>query len=299
MNLAFSLGSSKPLYNGEEHRMQSAQNMEALQSALVPLVKSGKRVALVPTMGALHAGHMELVNAAKYYADVVVMSIFVNPTQFGPNEDFAKYPGMLEADLKKAGEAGVAIAYTPSVEDIYPEGFLTSVSVGDLGKILCGAFRPGHFDGVATIVSKLLLRTLPHVALFGEKDYQQLCVIRRVVYDLDIPVEIIGVPTVREADGLALSSRNAYLTAKERETAPKLHATLVQAMAKLSVGGSVSDTVAEGKKALTDAGFKVDYLEVREEGSLKHVVEKVKSPSRLLVAAWLGKTRLIDNIAIG
>jgi len=274
-----------------------AHNMEELQKALVPLVKAGKRIALVPTMGALHAGHMALAEAAKHYADVVVMSIFVNPKQFGPTEDFTKYPRMLEADLKKADEAGVTIAYTPPVEDIYPEGFLTSVSVGELGKILCGASRPGHFDGVATVVSKLLLRTLPHVALFGEKDYQQLTVIRRVAYDLDIPVEIIGVPTVRETDGLAMSSRNAYLSPDERKTAPKLHETLVQATAKLSVGASVAATLAESKETLAGIGFKVDYLELCEEDSLRSLME-MKPPARLLIAAWLGKTRLIDNLLI-
>jgi pantoate--beta-alanine ligase len=270
-----------------------ARNKSELSAALNKA--EGKRIALVPTMGALHSGHLALVDAAKQQADAVVMSIFVNPTQFAPNEDFSKYPRMLEADLKKANESGVVIAYTPSVEDMYPEGFLTSVSVGELGKILCGAFRPGHFDGVATVVAKLLLRTVPHVALFGEKDYQQLCVIRRAVSDLDMPVDIVGVPTVREQDGLAISSRNAYLSEKERAIAPKLHMTLVDTAAKLQAGAPVADALAEGKKMLADTGFRVEYLEIRKEDSL-HAIEKLDSPARLLVATWLGKTRLIDNI---
>lgn len=275
-----------------------AENMAALQKALVPLVKQGKRVALVPTMGALHSGHLTLIEAAKHHADIVVATIFVNPKQFGALEDFDKYPRTLEADLKKLDEAGAAIAYTPSMEDIYPAGYMTQVSVGPLGEVLCGAFRPGHFDGVATVVTKLLLRALPHVALFGEKDYQQLCIIRRVVWDLDIPVEIIGVPTVREEDGLAMSSRNAYLSAAERKIAPKLHEVLVQTMAKLSIGAPVDAVLEEGKKLLESYGFKVDYLEFREEDSLAQVSDKTTGAARILAAAWLGKTRLIDNIEV-
>ncbi|NBO19924.1 MAG: pantoate--beta-alanine ligase, partial [Proteobacteria bacterium] len=195
-------------------------DMESLQENLASLALEGQRIALVPTMGALHEGHLALVRQAQDLADAVVVSIFVNPKQFGPKEDFGKYPRTLEADVEKLNKEGVQLVYAPDVADLYPEGFSTSVSVGELGTILCGKFRPGHFDGVATVVAKLLLRMLPHVAVFGEKDFQQLCVINRMVSDLDIAVEIVGVETMREPDGLALSSRNAYLSAEERKTAP-------------------------------------------------------------------------------
>lgn len=273
-----------------------ARNKRELAAALGAV--KGKSIALVPTMGALHNGHITLMQEAKRHADIVVASIFVNPKQFGPNEDFAKYPRMLESDLKQTDAAGVAIAYTPSVEDMYQDGFSTTVSTGELGKILCGVSRPVHFDGVATVVAKLLLRVMPQVALFGEKDYQQLCVIRRMVRDLDIPVEIIGVPTIREADGLAMSSRNAYLSAEERNIAPLLYKTMNEIAAKLKNGAAVEPVLAESKQSLATAGFKMDYLEVREADSLKAMQGKVTAPSRLFAAAWLGKTRLIDNIAI-
>lgn len=274
-----------------------AKDIATLQSALLPLARAGKRVALVPTMGALHEGHASLIRHAKTLADEVVVSIFVNPKQFGPNEDFAKYPRMLEADIKKAGEAGASIVYAPSVEDLYPEGFATSISAGPLASELCGKFRPGHFDGVATVVAKLLLRVMPHVAVFGEKDYQQLAIIRRAVYDLDIPVEIVGAPTVREADGLAMSSRNAYLSKEERATAAQIHATLVSAASALKSRAMPANVLAEGMSKLTMLGFKVDYLELRHTDTLAPM-SSFKAPARLLVAAWLGKTRLIDNIEI-
>lgn len=275
-----------------------AKDMESLQKALLPLAKAGKTVALVPTMGALHAGHMRLVEEAKKLADVVVASVFVNPTQFGPTEDFDKYPRQLEEDAKKLDAAGVGILYAPSVEDIYPSGFITCVSVGPMGEILCGAFRPGHFDGVVTVVSKLFTRILPHFAVFGEKDYQQLCVIRRMAYDLDIPVEVVGVPTVREEDGLAMSSRNAYLSPEERKLAAKLYGTLLQAAARIAgkpanANDVISDTAAE----LISLGFKVDYVALCESDTLNPLRE-YKAPARLLAAVWLGKTRLIDNISL-
>ncbi len=272
-------------------------DVESLQEALASLAKEGKRLALVPTMGALHAGHMSLIKLASDYADAVAVSIFVNPSQFGKGEDFDKYPRMLSADIKKSDDAGASIVYAPSVEDMYPTGYATSVAVGGMDEILCGRFRPGHFSGVATVVAKLLLRTLPHVAVFGEKDYQQLCVIRRMAEDLDIPVEIIGAPTMREGDGLALSSRNAYLTDDERKLAPKVFETLTRAANRIKAGGAVKDALAEGMAALTAAGFRVDYLELRSEDELKEMHD-ISEPSRLLVAAWLGKTRLIDNIAV-
>ncbi len=269
----------------------------SLQKELEKLVKAGKRIALVPTMGALHAGHMELVAAAKQHADAVVVSIFVNPKQFGPSEDLSKYPRMLEDDTQKLDKENVAVVYAPSVEDIYPEGFLTGVTVGAMGNILCGVFRPGHFDGVATVVTKLLTRALPHVVVFGEKDYQQLCIVNRLISDLDIPVELVAVPTVREPDGLAMSSRNVYLAPQERKTAPTLHHTLVQTAARIAAGSPVAAALTDGISALKAAGFKVDYLELRKSGTLE-ALEKFQPPARLLAAAWLGKTRLIDNIAL-
>lgn len=271
------------------------RDVAGLQSHLAGLAGQGRRIALVPTMGALHKGHAALIEHAKKLADVVAVSIFVNPKQFGAGEDFSKYPRQLEADIKVASEAGAALVYAPTAEDMYPAGFATTISVGELGNILEGAARPKHFDGVATVVAKLLLRALPHVAIFGEKDYQQLCVIRRLVRDLDIPIEIIGHPTVREADGLAMSSRNAYLSAAERKTAPTLYKTLTQTAEKIKAGDKAA--LKEGIKTLEKAGFTVDYLELCHAASLAEMKEYA-APARLLVAATLGNTRLIDNIAV-
>jgi pantoate--beta-alanine ligase len=272
--------------------------LEELQLALLGFARAGKRVALVPTMGALHAGHASLITRARHEADVVVVTIFVNPTQFGPTEDFDRYPRTLDADMLVAQEAGAALIYAPSVEDMYPEGSTTRITAGEMGTVLCGAFRPGHFDGVATVVAKLLLRTMPHVALFGKKDYQQLCVIKRVVNDLDIPVEIVGVPTLRERDGLAMSSRNRYLGAQERILAPKLYETMTQVQQWLA-RSSVSDALAEGVVALTASGFHVEYLELRDGETLAPITTyNAGGGARLLVAAWLGETRLIDNIEV-
>ena len=280
-------------------QLSVSQDMESYQEALGAMALDGKTVALVPTMGALHAGHIALVEEAKKIADEVAVSIFVNPKQFAPNEDFAKYPRTLERDLQLLDEAGVAIVYTPTPEDLYPEGYSTIVSAGPIGAILEGKFRPGFFDGVATVVTKLLLRTLPHVAVFGEKDYQQLCVIRRIVADLDLAVDIVGLPTVRESDGLAMSSRNAYLTPDQRAVAPKLYEALQRIRHNISSAGApVSEAIEQGIAALTQVGFKVDYLELRETDTLE-TMETLDGEARLLVAAWLGTTRLIDNIAIG
>ena len=272
--------------------------MAGLQEAIAELALAGTRIALVPTMGALHDGHLALVRHGLELADAVVLSIFVNPAQFGPNEDFAKYPRTLEADMQKIATEQVAIVYAPTVEDLYPEGFSTSVTAGAMSQILCGKSRPGHFDGVATVVAKLLLRTLPHVAVFGEKDYQQLCVIRRVASDLDLAVEIEGMATVREADGLAMSSRNAYLTKEERALAPKLY-EILQNVREVIISGSVpvKSALAHGITVLGKAGFKVDYLELCDADTLD-AVENTENLVRLLAAAWLGKTRLIDNIAV-
>ncbi len=274
-----------------------AHDLETLQKSLVDLAMGGKTVVLVPTMGALHDGHISLVEQAKTHADCVMATIFVNPTQFGKDEDFDKYPRTLEADSKKLDRAGVSVLYAPSAEDMYPQGFSTSVSAGALGTILCGAFRPGHFDGVATVVTKLFLRTLPHVAIFGEKDYQQLCVLRRVASDLDLPVEIIGAPTLREADGLAMSSRNAYLTPEERSIASKLYSVLNQTAHRIQSGIAVAEAIADGMVLLSNHGFRVDYLALRDADTLD-AMNEYRAPARLLAAAWLGKTRLIDNIAM-
>jgi len=274
------------------------RTMESLQEALVDLARAGKRVGMVPTMGALHAGHMSLIKRARGESDAVVATIFVNPKQFGPAEDFAKYPRMLDDDIKKMDAAGAAIVYTPDMEDMYPPDFSTTVSVGELGKILEGRSRPVFFDGVATVVSKLFLRILPHVAVFGEKDYQQLCVVNRLVSDLDLPIEIIGAPTVREDDGLAMASRNAYLTPQERAIAPMLYEVLNHVQRAIVVSHMpVKSALEQGVSALTKAGFKVDYLEMREAETLAEI-QQFEPPARLLAAAWLGATRLIDNIAM-
>ena len=259
---------------------------------------AGERIALVPTMGALHAGHLQLVKEAKEKANRVIVSMFVNPTQVGPNEDFSRYPRPLEKDLGLLREVGAHGVWLPTVEEMYPAGFATNIHVGGVSEGLCGAARPGHFDGVATVVAKLLLQVMPDVALFGEKDYQQLCVIKRFVADLNLQVNIVGVPIVREADGLALSSRNQYLSESERAIAPVLHQQLQTASAALKAGKSHADALEGAKAAIVRAGFsKVDYLELRAEDSLAPL-SAYQPPARLLVAAWLGKTRLIDNIAI-
>lgn len=274
-----------------------ARDLDTLQSAMRGIAGQGKRIAFVPTMGALHEGHLTLIREAGKLAEAVVVSIFVNPTQFGPNEDFGKYPRMLETDIKAAQGAGASVIYAPTTEDMYGSNFSTRISVGPMSTILCGAFRPGHFDGVATVVAKLLLRVLPHFALFGQKDYQQLCVINRLVRDMDIPIEIIGVETIRERDGLAMSSRNAYLTPEERATAPKLYAALQSAARAIESGAPIAATLQKEKDALAAAGFRVEYMELRESYTLAEL-HSFRKPARLLVAAWLGKTRLIDNIEL-
>ena len=257
----------------------------------------GDAVALVPTMGALHAGHLSLVAQARAQAQRVVVSIFVNPTQFGPSEDFTRYPRDLGTDLAALAEAGADAAWTPDVAIMYPPGFATRIEVSGVTEGLCGPLRPGHFSGVATVVTKLLNQVQPDLALFGEKDFQQLQVIRRTVADLDMPVRIHGVPTIREADGLALSSRNRYLTAAERAVAPDLHRTLTAIAEAARAGASVAEPVAEGTARLTGAGFAVQYLTVCDAQTLTPV-ERVTGPARVLVAAMLGRTRLIDNVPV-
>ncbi len=258
----------------------------------------GLKVALVPTMGALHEGHMTLVRRALQLADRVVASVFVNPTQFGPNEDFAAYPRQEAQDAALLQKNGASALYAPTVSEMYPDGASTTVTVAGVSEGLCGAFRPVHFAGVATVVSKLLLQAMPDVALFGEKDYQQLQVIRRMVRDLDIPVNIEGVPTVRESDGLARSSRNAYLSAEERAIAPAIHRTLSVMAEALKKGADSAAQEAWGKAELLKAGFaSIDYLEVRAAEGLAPLA-RLTVPARILVAARLGKARLIDNIAV-
>jgi pantoate--beta-alanine ligase len=249
-------------------------------------------------MGALHDGHIALVDAARSRADQVIVSIFVNPKQFAPHEDFDAYPRREAEDLALLARAGAAAVFAPAREEIYPPNEATSVTVGGPAAGLESDARPHFFGGVATVVTKLLLAALPDIAIFGEKDYQQLAVIRRMTRDLLIPVEIAGHPTVREADGLAFSSRNAYLTAEERRVAPLIHATLKTVAAEIAASGEPAGALAAGRRSLSDAGFRVDYLELRNAETLAPVRDLKGEPLRLLAAAWLGKTRLIDNIAV-
>ena len=260
--------------------------------------KGEVRVGLVPTMGALHQGHMALVAAARAECDRIVASIFVNPKQFAPTEDLGSYPRREAADLEMLRSAGVDLVFIPAVDEMYPPDFATLVRVGGLTEGLCGAHRAGHFDGVTTVVTKLLIQALPDTAYFGEKDYQQLTVVRRLARDLDIPVRIAGVPTVREPDGLALSSRNVYLSAEERRIAPNLARVLRSIAAVLAQDpNAVAQEIAHGSAALQQAGFAVEYLEIREAESLA-VTSEVTASSRVFAAVRLGTTRLIDNMPI-
>jgi pantoate--beta-alanine ligase len=261
---------------------------------------AGERIALVPTMGSLHAGHLSLVTLAKTRAQRVVASIFVNPTQFAPHEDFDAYPRDEARDVDLLADVSCDLVFAPTAAEMYPEGFATTVTVDGVSAELDGAIRPHHFAGVATVVSKLLLQCGPDVAVFGEKDYQQLQVIRRMVVDLDIPVEILGGPTVRLQDGLAQSSRNAYLNPVERQVAGHLNVALADAAERLRRGESVKAVEAAGVEALRRAGFtRIDYFEVRDPASLEHLGPgALATPARILAAAVIGKTRLIDNLAV-
>jgi pantoate--beta-alanine ligase len=278
--------------------MKIARSIADLRREVGAWRARGERVGLVPTMGAIHAGHLALVSAARDQNEQVVASLFVNPKQFGPAEDFTAYPRDEAADFAAFEKAGVDLVFTPRVEEMYPPGFAASVRVAGVGDWLDGAFRPGHFVGVATVVCKLLLQCLPDAAYFGEKDYQQLLVVRRMARDLDIPVRIAGVPTVREADGLALSSRNVYLSSEERRTASLLHRVLREAAAEIAAQpDAVGASLERGLANLAAGGFAVDYLELRDAADLAPV-ERLAAPARLLVAARLGRTRLIDNISV-
>lgn len=284
--------------------MQTVKSLEMLRTALAGLREGGARIALVPTMGALHEGHLTLVRRARAVADHVVASIFVNPKQFGPNEDLDAYPRQLAADGALLEAEGVALLWAPTVEAMYPAGFVTNISVAGVSEDLCGAARPGHFDGVATVVCKLFHQVQPDVALFGEKDFQQLAVIRAMARDLDLTRPyadaIIGVPTVREADGLAMSSRNRYLTPEQRAAAAELPRAMQLAIAAIEGGAAVDGELEDLQAALVAAGFaSVDYTVLADARSLAPLTMLSDVPARLLVAARIGGTRLIDNMAVG
>ena len=273
------------------------RTVDDLRQRLAKWRKASETIALVPTMGALHEGHLSLLTLAKSRCDRVVVSIFVNPIQFGPREDFNLYPRDETGDLAKLGKAGADLVFAPDTAEMYPQGFSTHIGVGDLTEDLCGAARPNHFDGVATVVAKLLMQCSPDIAVFGEKDYQQLLVIKRLVRDLNVPVEIVGAPIVREADGLALSSRNAYLSPSERKTAPLLYQTISAVAADLAQSRGCDDAVVAARFKLDAAGFRVDYVAVRDPDTLKRLSGPVQR-ARVLAAAYLGKTRLIDNVPV-
>ncbi len=278
--------------------MQIIRAVASLADAIAEVRGEGATLALVPTMGALHAGHMALVTEARKQADRVAATIFVNPLQFGAGEDLDRYPRQEERDAAMLREAGCDLLWLPTAQELYPAGFATTVSVGGVSERWDGAARPGHFAGVATVVAKLLVAVRPDVALFGEKDFQQLAVIRRMVTDLGLPVDIVGVPTVRDADGLALSSRNAYLSADERARALALPRALEEARAAVLAGEPVAGVLERSEGRLAGAGFgKVDYVALVDA----HTLEPLDAPTgemRLIAAASIGGTRLIDNLAV-
>jgi pantoate--beta-alanine ligase len=273
------------------------RTVAALRTRLGEWRRRGDAIALVPTMGALHAGHLALVREAGKRGRVVV-SIFVNPRQFAPTEDLKSYPRDEAADLAKLGEVGVDTVFAPAVDEMYPPGFATSISVSGPALDLEATTRPHFFGGVATVVAKLLIAAAPESAFFGEKDYQQLLVVKRMVADLALPTEIVGCPTVREADGLALSSRNAYLSPADRAKAPLLYRALREVAAAAKAGASVAEATADAEEALNRGGFRVDYVAVRNADTLSPVIDPKAEPMRVLGAAWLGKTRLIDNVPV-
>ena len=275
-------------------RPKVARTLKALDRATGEFATAS--VALVPTMGALHAGHLSLVRIARRHAARVIVSIFVNPAQFAPHEDLAAYPRTWATDVAALANEGVDLIWAPSVGVMYPDGFATRVVPDGPAKVgLEDAFRPHFFAGVATVVAKLFLQCRPDVAIFGEKDFQQLKVVTRLARDLDLRLKVIGAPIVREPDGLAMSSRNAYLTPAERAVAPVLHRTLKACARRISGGSPIARILADGRKAITAAGFALDYLEARNADTLAPVRGRADGPIRLLVAARLGKTRLIDN----
>ncbi|HVV61922.1 MAG TPA: pantoate--beta-alanine ligase [Pseudolabrys sp.] len=278
---------------------QVVRTVPALRRAVARYRSRRDQVALVPTMGALHAGHIALVKAARRRARRVAVSIFVNPTQFAPTEDFGSYPRNFAADIAALKAEKADLVWAPSAATMYPEGFATRIEPAGAAKAgLEDKFRPHFFGGVATVVAKLFTQVAPDFALFGEKDYQQLRVITQMAKDLDLPVKIIGVPTVREKDGLALSSRNVYLTAEERAVAPVLHRVLKESARRIGQNEEIARVLDDGRKEISRAGFALDYLEARHALTLAPVASREEGPIRLLVAAKIGKTRLIDNIGV-
>lgn len=278
--------------------LKIVRTIPELRAVVAEWRRNGQSIALVPTMGALHEAHMTLMREARNRADRVVVTIFVNPTQFAAHEDLSTYPRREAQDIASLRADGIDLLFAPDESEVYPEGFATTVTVAGVSEGLCGDHRPGHFAGVATVVTKLLLQTLPDLALFGEKDYQQLQVIRTLTRDLDIPVDILGIPTVREPDGLAMSSRNVHLDPDQRALAPRLHQTMTDAAAQISAGAEIGPVCAAATEQLLAAGFgPVEYFEVRDAETLQPALDP-KRPRRLLSAAWLGATRLIDSIAI-
>lgn len=278
--------------------MQIVRDIGSLRAAVADLRGDGGTIALVPTMGALHAGHMALVAEGRRRADHVVASIFVNPTQFAPGEDLSTYPRREASDARMLEEEGCALLWAPDVAAMYPGGSEIDMRAGSLGETLDGAARPGHFDGVATVVSRLFEQVCPDIALFGEKDYQQLAIIRQMARDLHFAVEIVGVPTQRDADGLALSSRNAYLTDDERQAARALPRALGEAAASIQRGGDVAEALATARERLAKAGFDpIDYVALCDAETLAPLAA-LDRPARLLAAAKIGRTRLIDNLAV-
>jgi len=274
------------------------RTIKALDRTIGAYRDASETLALVPTMGALHAGHLALVRRARRRAARVVVSIFVNPAQFAPTEDFASYPRSLESDIEALQGKEIDLVWAPPREVMYPEGFATSVNVkGPATVDLEDRFRPHFFGGVATVVAKLFAQCRPDFAMFGEKDYQQLKTVIRLAADLNLKVDVIGVPTVREKDGLALSSRNVYLSPTERAVAPMLHRTLKESAARIAAREPIARVMSEGSLAIEAAGFAVDYFEARHADTLRRIETAADGPLRLLVAARLGKTRLIDNIA--
>ncbi|HWV55588.1 pantoate--beta-alanine ligase [Pseudorhodoplanes sp.] len=275
------------------------RTVPALRKAIAQLRKRRKTIALVPTMGALHEGHFSLVRHARKRAGAVAVSIFVNPKQFAPTEDFGSYPRNFARDVAALTELGVDLVWAPTDAAMYPDGFSTAVLPDGPAKAgLEDTYRPHFFGGVTTVVAKLFLQVGADVALFGQKDYQQLKVVTRMASDLDIPTKVVGCPTVREKDGLALSSRNVYLSPAERQTAPVLYRVLKDSAARIKAGETIAKILADGRATITNAGFAVDYLEARHAETLEPVATYGDGPIRLLVAARLGKTRLIDNLGV-
>ncbi|MBA4203465.1 MAG: pantoate--beta-alanine ligase [Polymorphum sp.] len=278
--------------------LETINRLAALRTRTAGWRREGLTIGVVPTMGALHDGHLSLVRNALTRTDRVIVTLFVNPKQFNNAADLAAYPRTVESDAAKLTPLGTHVLYAPEVEEIYPDGFATNVSVSGVSEGLCGAHRPGHFDGVATVVSKLLLQTGADLAFFGEKDFQQLQVVKRMVRDLDIPVEIVPCPTVREADGLAMSSRNVRLSAQARSTAAALPAVLFAAAERLSGGEAAESVLADARAAIAAAGFgDLEYLELRAESDLTPL-SRADRPARLLAAVWLDGVRLIDNVEV-